>query len=299
MMHRVLAVIVTFNARQWLDRCLGSLVASEFRPDVLVIDNGSTDGTSDAVISYAQEHSDISLVLKEMNSNLGFASANNWGFEYALNENYDFVYLLNQDAWVAPDAIGHLVRASLGNPSFGVLSPLQMNPAMDMLDFNFAKYNMFVPSHIEVSPSCFFPAAHWLIPAAALRKVGAFSPSFHHYGEDDNWMDRLHFHGLKAGVVPDAKAVHDRQDRRRTKQQRCIAKCLIPVIRLSNPSFTALIWVIWAPLWLIGCSVKNFSLIPMRSIPSLLRNYPVLFKNRSASKSIGAFLTRSSSEDMA
>jgi len=292
-MSNVLAIIVTYNALPWVERCLGSLAASSLVPDVLVVDNDSTDGTADAVRSFAASHPSISIEINESYTNLGFALANNLGFEWALSRNYDYVYLLNQDAWVASDALYALVNAARDNIGYGVFSPLQMNAAMDSLDTGFAKFNKFVPSHIAVSPSKFFPAAHWLIPVAALRKVGAFSPTFHHYGEDDNWMDRLHYHGLKAGVVPAAKAVHDRQGRIRTKKERCTLKCNIPVIRLSNPSFLSFVWLVWAPLWLIGCGFKNLSIIPMKSIPGLLRNYSDILKNRKLSKATGAFLTKS------
>jgi len=292
-MSSVLAIIVSHNAMPWLDRCLGSLAASSLVPDVLIIDNDSTDGTVDALHAFAQAHPSINISIEESGTNLGFAAANNIGLERALVQDYDYVYLLNQDAWVDSAAIKALVDVARGTVGYGVFSPLQMNAAMDCLDRNFAKYNRFVPSHIQVSPSRFFPAAHWLIPAAALRKVGAFSPSFHHYGEDDNWIDRLRYHGLKAGVVPAAKAVHDRQGRVRTKKERCTLKCNIPVIKLSNPSFRALLWVLWAPLWLVGCSFKNLSLIPIRSIPGLLRNYSAILQNRKLSKATGAFLTKS------
>lgn len=292
-MSRVLVIIVTYNAVQWLDRCLGSLAASVPTPDVLLVDNASTDRTVEAVREFVASHPSISLTIKQMGSNLGFAAANNSAAEYALERGYDFVYLLNQDAWVMPDTIAVLVEASLRNPSYGVLSPLQMNAQMDRLDGNFAKFNSFIPSHIEVTASRFFPAAHWLLPIASLRTVGLFSPTFRHYGEDDNWIDRLHFHGLGSGVVPGARAVHDRQGRTLSRQQRCRAKCLIPVIRMSSPAFTALIWVIWAPLWLLGCSIKNFSLIPLKSIPALLRSYSSILRCRRQSRSKGAFLSKS------
>ena len=48
-MEKVLAIVVTFNGMKWLERCLGSLRDSCPRPDVLVVDNGSTDGTREWV----------------------------------------------------------------------------------------------------------------------------------------------------------------------------------------------------------------------------------------------------------
>jgi len=56
----------------------------------------------------------------------------------------------------------------------------------------------------------FVNAAAWLVTAEALQKIGGFDPIFIHYGEDDNFCQRIRFHGLKVGVVPDAKVRHDR-----------------------------------------------------------------------------------------
>ena len=59
-------------------------------------------------------------------------------------------------------------------------------------------------------------AAHWLISRDCLLKTGCFSPTFRHYGEDDNYLDRAIFHGFKVGIIPATKAVHDRADRKDT-----------------------------------------------------------------------------------
>ena len=53
-------------------------------------------------------------------------------------------------------------------------------------------------------------AAHWLITRKCIDTVGGFSPSFYHYGEDNNYIHRTNYWKLKVGIVPSAKAVHDR-----------------------------------------------------------------------------------------
>ena len=77
-------------------------------------------------------------------------------------------------------------------------------------------------------------AAHWLVSRGALRKVGGFSPAFRQYGEDDNYIDRLHWHGFSCGVGPAASAVHDRSGRSLPKEGRMRLKCVAPVVKLSN-----------------------------------------------------------------
>ena len=292
---RVLAVVVTYNAMRWADRCLGSLLRSSLKPAVLVVDNGSSDGTREHVRSAFPE-----VRLECRPENPGFGAANNIGLRMALEEGFDFVYLMNQDAWVEEDTLELLAAAH--RPEFGVLSPVQ-NTAEGAPDANFQRWcgsslrlagvqpgktSMdAVPGIVEVP---FVMAAHWLVSRGALRKVGGFSPAFRQYGEDDNYIDRLHWHGFSCGVVPAASAVHDRSGRSLPKEGRMRLKCVAPVVKLSNPGGCLPLRLLAGPLELAAMSVKNLSAYPLRQIPALLRRYPELIRLRAASKAEGAFL---------
>ena len=292
---RVLAVVVTYNAMRWADRCLGSLLRSSLKPAVLVVDNGSSDGTREHVRSAFPE-----VRLECRPENPGFGAANNIGLRMALEEGFDFVYLMNQDAWVEEDTLELLAAAH--RPEFGVLSPVQ-NTAEGAPDANFQRWcgsslrragaqpgktSMdAVPGIVEVP---FVMAAHWLVSRGALRKVGGFSPAFRQYGEDDNYIDRLHWHGFSCGVVPAASAVHDRSGRSLPKEGRMRLKCVAPVVKLSNPGGCLPLRLLAGPLELAAMSVKNLSAYPLGQIPALLRRYPELIRLRAASKAEGAFL---------
>lgn len=292
---RVLAVVVTYNAMRWADRCLGSLLRSSLKPAVLVVDNGSSDGTREHVRSAFPE-----VRLECRPENPGFGAANNIGLRMALEEGFDFVYLMNQDAWVEEDTLELLAAAH--RPEFGVLSPVQ-NTAEGAPDANFQRWcgsslrragaqpgktSMdAVPGIVEVP---FVMAAHWLVSRGALRKVGGFSPAFRQYGEDDNYIDRLHWHGFSCGVVPAASAVHDRSGRSLPKEGRMRLKCVAPVVKLSNPGGCLPLRLLAGPLELAAMSVKNLSAYPLGRIPALLRRYPELIRLRAASKAEGAFL---------
>ena len=216
---KILAVIVTYNGMPWIGRCLGSLEESRLRPEILVVDNASADGTPDWI---KDNHPSVRLVRNT--SNAGFAAANNIGLEIALKEGFDAVYLMNQDAWVEDGTLSALAIACERHPEFAVLSPLQMTPGYGGYDRLFEKNVLSqIPDMREGDPCPMevtrVMAAHWLIPVSALRKVGLFAPVFPFYGEDDNWCDRARFHGLKAGVVLSAKAVHDRGERSEEKER--------------------------------------------------------------------------------
>ena len=105
-MANILVVIVTFNASKWVKKCLGSVEDSSLPADVLVIDNGSTDDTLPLIRKHVPQ-----VRIIEAGENLGFGAANNKGFRIALDEGYQFAYLLNQDAWLEPDTLEKLVAA--------------------------------------------------------------------------------------------------------------------------------------------------------------------------------------------
>lgn len=209
---RVLAIIVSYNFEPWMERCLGSLQASEYPVDVVVVDNYSSDRTVELI-----ERSYPWVRLLQNGKNLGFGRANNIAMDIALREGYDAVFLVNQDAWVMPAALGALVAAAEKNPSCGIISPVHLAGDGENLDFGFAHYagvgdvQQLPVAELVTVP--FVNAAFWLVPIAVLKKVGGFSSLFYHYGEDIDFVNRLRFHKLKVAYVPAARACHDRENR--------------------------------------------------------------------------------------
>lgn len=284
-MAKVLAIIVTYNGMQWIDRCLGSVRDAGI--DAFVVDNGSTDGTVQHIQGHFPE-----AKLTVSTENLGFGAANNLGFKAVLAGDYDFAYLLNQDAWLEKDTISILLSAAA--PEYGILSPIQTD-AEGRLDRQFAKKcgralkRAQADSH-GVKEVSFVMAAHWLVSRKAIEKVGGFSPVFTQYGEDDNWIHRAHYFGFKTGIVPGARAVHDRAGRQPSKEARMNLKCVSTVVKLSNPGNCLLLRKTAEPFELLGMAVKNGSSIPLKYLPALLRRYPELTLKRAESKQPQAFL---------
>lgn len=216
---KVTAIVVTFNGKAWLDRCFGSLLNSTLPVRVIAVDNGSTDGTPDLL---RDRYPSVELVAT--GRNLGFGAANNIGMAMALQAGAEHIFLLNQDAWIRPDTIELLLHAAASGSRFGILSPIHLNGNGDALDLAFSNY--IVPEkcpglysdHITgtrrlIYEAQFVNAAAWLMTRRCLERVGGFSPTFFHYWEDDNYVDRLHYHGLAVGVVPGSFIQHDRAAR--------------------------------------------------------------------------------------
>lgn len=215
---KILVVIVSYNFERWIDRCLGSLRLSELRPDVVVIDNASQDQTVRIV---ENRYPEVRLVKNK--KNLGFGRANNIGIRLAIEENYEAVFLLNQDAWIDKNVLGTLAQLSKTHPQYGILSPTHLTGSGCKLECGFAAYaglgenitkELFTPPYdMKLIPISFVNAAFWWIPVLVLKKVGGFSSLFYHYGEDVDFVNRLHYHKYLVGYAPTVFACHDREHR--------------------------------------------------------------------------------------
>jgi len=211
-MEKILAIIISYNFEPWTGKCLPSLLHSDSPCDILVIDNGSTDHTLSII---QQQYPLVRLIAN--NQNLGFGQANNIGFEIALKENYDGVLLINQDAWILPRALGQLIETSKHNLDYGIISPVHLNKHGDQIEYGFSKYvgtsDMQELPYGEIISIPFINAAIWYLPIHTIKTVGKFSPLFFMYGEDKDYVNRVHYHGLKVGYVPTAYGCHDRDER--------------------------------------------------------------------------------------
>ena len=286
-MADILVVIVTFNAIGWLERCLDSVASSEEKADLTVIDNGSTDGTLEELRRRA-EAGELTLITP--GENLGFGAGNNLGLRLALEKGYRFVYLLNQDTWLMPDTLGKLKNAFGGR--FGILSPMQMQGDGKALDYYFSKHcKKALEAGGNVVEVPFVMAAHWMISRDALLKTGLFSPAFKHYGEDENYIDRLHCHGLECGVVKSAAAVHDRAGRKRTKDAAIRLKCVRSTVRVSDPGRNPAAQYLVQSLRLCALALRHWSSVPLHSLANLWKRRSDLMRLREISKEKGAFIS--------
>lgn len=205
-MNKVLILIVTYNGIEWIQTCLNSVCTLGY--DIMVVDNASTDGTIEII---KERYPNVILNVEQ--ENRGFGQANNIGLRYALQHQYEYVVLLNQDAWLLPDTIDKMIDAYVKNPEFWILSPVQMNSALKTIEPQFSKYlkkNEVDVRIKKVQQVDFVNAAIWLLPMPTLKTIGGFDPIFPHYGEDNDYVRRIHYFGGKIGVFTDAIAYHER-----------------------------------------------------------------------------------------
>ncbi|WP_027377055.1 glycosyltransferase family 2 protein [Kaistella palustris] len=214
----VCIIIVTYNAMKWAEKCFSSLRNSSVGVHTIVIDNGSTDGTQEFIAKNFPE-----VELQQSTKNLGFGKANNIGLEKAWKKGADFFYLMNQDAWIYDDTIRELLEVYEKHPEkgeMGILSPMHLDGSEQRLDIFLDKYiaqnfenryisDLYLRSVQDLYQMKFINAAHWFLPRKTVETVGGFNPYFFHYGEDQEYVNRLHFHGKKILLCPKSRAVHD------------------------------------------------------------------------------------------
>lgn len=211
----IYTIIVTYNGVNWINKCIESILSNELSTQIVLIDNNSSD---DTVVFVSNNFP--SVVIIESIVNLGFGKANNIGISYALKNNADFVFLLNQDAYINKTTLKDLVSLSIQNPNYGIISPIQFNYEGDEVEGyfkNFIRNNAALDLFTDVVLKKeignlyevpFIQAAVWLLPAKTIYEVGGFDPIFIHYGEDDNYCQRIKYHNYLIGIAPHISAFH-------------------------------------------------------------------------------------------
>src|SRR5262245_43517077 len=208
----VRVIVVNYNGGQYLRRCLECLVRqTETRFEAVIVDNASTDGSLESVPADAR----FSVV--ELADNVGFARANNIGFEGCTAP---FVALLNPDAFPEPGWLAALLCAAERWPAAVMFGSLQLRADnVELLDGAgdayfcagaFWRGGKGRPRPETVPPGePFGPCA-----AAALyrtdwfRRVGGFDERFYCYAEDIDLAFRLRLAGGRCVQVPDAVVAH-------------------------------------------------------------------------------------------
>lgn len=208
-------IIVSFNAKADLERCLESLHTAPpaAAHEILVVDNGSNDGSADAV----RRWQDVQLI--EAGANLGFARANNIGIRETSGAS---ILLLNSDTVVPAGAIDRLLAELDRDPTVSVVGPRLIDGAgRAELSFGrmisplneFRQKRLLRSGKVEsLTRQRHYPdwvsGACLLVRRADATAVGGLDPRFTMYTEDVDFCASIRARGRRILFAPDVEVVH-------------------------------------------------------------------------------------------
>jgi len=220
--------VVSYNTLALLDNCLSSLIrhSSRFSVAIVVVDNGSTDGSVEMVRA---KYPQVELI--ELGANSGYGRANNAAL---LNSPGRYYLVLNSDTLVHDGAIDALIEAMDASPTLGAAGGALINPDGSM-QTNWAVGDLTLASVLweQTYLAKIFPRSKlfgdyfrstWprdcdtTIPQACgacliaradtFNQLGGFDPAIFMYAEDTDLCRRIRDVGLEVGYISGARFTH-------------------------------------------------------------------------------------------
>ena len=207
-------VIANYNGGRLVEGCLRSVFKTDFPSfEVIVVDNGSTDGSPDVIA----EHIPAARLIR-LRKNLGFAVANNIGIQAASGK---YLVLLNGDTEVEPQWLTRLVEAAERMPETAFLQPkILFLDNRDVInsagnEIHFAGFGVCrgiatrdSGRFDQVEKIGYASGACVMVSREALQKIGPLDDIFFVYGEDKDWGWRGKMLGYESVYVPTSRVYH-------------------------------------------------------------------------------------------
>ena len=218
---RVLITIVNWNGRDDLVELLASIKNLNYPKDnykIMVIDNGSRDGSQTAI---SQSFPDVYLL--ENKRNIGYVKAVNQGIANGLNMAVNYIWIFNNDVTVEENSLRKLVEVGQQDENIGVIAPViysYENPEvienigyqinfwigrLKKLKFGCDVFQNYNDEYAEVDSQL---GCSTLIKSTVFKMVGNFQAIYNLYFEETDFNVRAKKKGFRVVVVKDAKVWH-------------------------------------------------------------------------------------------
>lgn len=210
----VVVVVLNFNGMKVLGPCLRDLVAQDYpNVQILLCDNGSTDGSPE----WADAHVDGIAIIRNKR-NLGWSAGNNVGIRMAIQQDADYIWILNNDVEMSTNCISVLVRGMEEMPSLGISSPYiyyheppdvpwftggEIDP--EKLDGSHCPLEMFkaLPNEKRFISGCAM-----FVRRSVFERIGLIDERFFAYCEDVDFCFRASRSGFEMRIEEDALLYH-------------------------------------------------------------------------------------------
>ena len=231
MQKKVAIVLVNWNSFELTKDSLESLRLTKFNDyDCIVVDNGSVDGSGDLI----EKQFPNCIVLKS-STNKGFTGGNNLGIVYALQNDYEYIMMLNNDVFVEPDFLEPLIARLDQDSLIGAVQPLIYFHHDRNLIWNAGStYNAFLgicstPDYNKKDPQRLFrnkekeidwiTGCAFMMRASTLKEIGLLKEGFFIYYEDVDLSFRIKAAGYELAYVPSSVIYHIAGISHKTKEK--------------------------------------------------------------------------------
>lgn len=216
---KVIVLVLSYNGKHLLDHSVSSYLLNDYKNfEVVVIDNGSVDGTKEYV---ENKYPQVKLIRTE--KNLGYSGGFNFGLKYAFDEqNADYVLITNNDVKADSKMISALVETAVTDDKIGFTigkTYLYDNPTVlqsvgrgeDPINWHsqhigFNEKDIGQYDKVDERPFC--DDIHWLVNRKVYEETGGYDTIFKFQAEDFDWQVRAKQAGFKIYFTPYAKIWH-------------------------------------------------------------------------------------------
>lgn len=211
------AVVVTYNRRDMLEKCIDCLTAQTAECDILVVNNHSTDDTQAYLAERAAQQNHI--LVRNMEENLGGAGGFNAGMRWAVELGYSHVWIMDDDTLPRPDALEKLLHADdVLHGEYGFLSSVALWTDGKECKMNRQKLKKSYYEHAELLQYGLVMAEQatfvsCMFRAETIRKAGLPIREFFIWGDDIEYTRRLSVRmGLPCYLAGQSIVVHAMKD---------------------------------------------------------------------------------------
>lgn len=219
----VYAIVLSYNSERTLQKCLMSLLRSQYpNLEIVLVDNNSTDGSFEQAKSQFQK---IHFIRNRRN--IGFGPGNNIGIRFALEKFADYVFLLNADAYVEPNTISLLVEEAEKRSRNCILNPLIYTCDKESTWFEGSTILWSKMKALHAKTDCndsvcktaYATGCAMLVPQKIFAAIGLFDERFFLYYEDADFSVRAQKRGFSTLIVKSATTVHDETSEQNLSQK--------------------------------------------------------------------------------
>lgn len=215
---KVLIIIPVHNGvAEFLGDCLSSLRNIGYAKEdlaILAVDDVSADNSAEFINNNFPE---VKVIKNK--KNLGFAGANNVGLRFAIDNGFDYAYMLNQDTAVDPEFLNEAVKLAETDQQIGLVqSKILLYAQKDkinswgneihFLGFAYAGGYLTADEEMPAREIAYASGAAMLIRVSALKDVGLLNEEFFMYHEDTDLGWRFWLAGFKVRLAPKSVVYH-------------------------------------------------------------------------------------------